>query len=183
MSDSPDELVDPDPFSVGLGLVQIFAAGVMFLEARRRDQALQQGQRDAFMAVYFQAKRSLIFFKRAADEFETYMLEGGYGRREFRIGAVRVMFEPQQRHAMRRLHGQIMTTANHMADNLDDLSEFLGSDDQKNVDAIHERAQGIKALPDSYRDVITLSREAVQLYQDLLDDIGERQGFNTDETT
>ncbi len=180
MPKSSDELVDPDPFSVGLGLVQIFAAGVMFLEARRHSQATQQGQRDQFLAVYFQAKRSLIFFKRAVDEFETYIFEGGYGRKEFRIGAVRIMFEPRQRQAMRRLHGQILTTANHMADNLDDISEHLGPEDQKNVDAIHARAKGIEAFPDSYRDVIALSREAVQLYQDLLDDVGERENFDTD---
>lgn len=179
LPNTADELIDPDPFSVGLGLVQIFAAGVMFLEARRHSQEIQQGQRDQFVAVYFQAKRSLIFFKRAVDEFETYIFEGGYGRKEFRIGAVRLMFEPNQRHSIRRLHGQILTTANHLADNLDDISEYLGPADQKNVDAIHDRAKGIEAFPDSYRDVISLSREAVQLFQDLLDDVGERENFDT----
>lgn len=177
----PDQPIDPDPFAVGLGLIQVIAAGITFLEARRQRQVIQQGQRDDFRSAYFQAKRSLIFFKRASDEFETYMLEGGYSRREFRIGAVRIIVDPQQHQAMRRLHGQIMTTANHMADNLDDLSNFLSADDQANIDAIHERARSIQSFPDSYRDVINIARETMQLYQNLLDDIAERERFGDEE--
>jgi hypothetical protein len=82
---------------------------------------------------------------------------------------------------MRRLHGQTLTTANHMADDLDDLSDFLGPDDQSNVDKIHARLSEIDALPANYRDVIGLCREAMQLYQDLLDDIDERQRFDDED--
>ncbi len=171
---------DPDPFSIGLGLIQIIAAGGAFLETRRRRQATEQGQRDRFRASWYQAKRSLIFFKRTADEFETYMLEGGYSRKEFRIGVVRITLDDRQHQAMRRLHGQTITTAGHLADDLDDLSDFLGPDDQRRVDAIHNRLKDITGFPDLYRDVIGLSREVAVLYQDLLDDLGEREHFETE---
>lgn len=172
-----DTLIDPDPFVVGLGLIQIIATGAGFLEARRQRQAVDRLERERFRTAWFQAKRSLIFFKRTTDEFESYVLEGGYGRREFRIGIVRLILDPNQYAAMRRMHGQCMTTANHLADNLADLSEFLGPQDQAQIDAIHERLKAIENFPPVYRDVIALSRESIQAYQDLLDDIGEREQF------
>jgi hypothetical protein len=135
------------------------------------------GQRARFSAAWFDAKRSLIFFKRTTDEFETYMLEWGYARREFRIGIVKLTLDQPQKHALRRLHGQAMNTANHIADNLDDLSDFLGAEDQERVDAIHNRLGQMEALPPAYRDVIMLAREVATLYQDLLDDVGEREKF------
>lgn len=180
MSDEPEALIDPDPFSIGLGLIQIISAGATFLEARRQRQAVEQGQVERFRSAWFQAKRSMIFFKRTADEFETYMLEGGYGRREFRMGAVRLYLERNQHQAMRRLHGQTMQTASHLADDLDDLSDFLGPADQDRIDAIHERLRQIDTFPANYRAVITMSREVIQLYQDLIDDVGERENFTDD---
>ena len=109
------------------------------------------------------------------------MLEGGYGRREFRIGIVKLVLDPYQHTAMRRMHGQCMTTANHLADDLDSLSEFLGAQDQPRIDALQERLKKIENFPPMYRDVIALAREAGQLYQDLVDDIGEREKFEADE--
>ena len=173
-----NELSDPDPFVIGLGLLQIAAAGGAFLENRRRRQAVEQAERLRFRTAWYQARRSLIYFKRTADEFETYMLEEGYGRREFRIGAVRLTLDRRGHQAMRRMHGQTMNTAQHLADNLDELSEFLGPDDRAKVDAIHENLARIDRLPERYRDVIALSRTAIDLYAALLDDIGEQQGFD-----
>ena len=95
-----DDLIDPDPFSIGLGLIQIIAGGGAFLEARRQRQALEQGHNDRFRSTWYQSRRSLIFFKRSADEFETYMLEFGYARREFRIGSVRIVLNGNQHQAM-----------------------------------------------------------------------------------
>ena len=53
----------------------------------------------------------------------------------------------------------------------------MGQEDQANIDAIHARLAAIDRFPDSYRDVVALSREVIQLYQDLLDNIGDREGF------
>lgn len=171
-------LIDPDPFTIGLGLFQIIASGAGFLETRRRRQAVESAERGRFRGAWYNARRSLIFFKRTTDEFETYMLEGGYGRQLFRIGVVRLSLQPNQHQAMRRMHGQTMNTAQHLADDLDDLSDFLGADDQVRVDAIHDRLSQIENLPQRYRDVVTLCREAADLYNDLLDDIDERERFS-----
>jgi hypothetical protein len=175
-----EELIDPDPFSIGLGLIQIISAGAAFLEARKQRLIVEQGQAERFRSAWFQSKRSLIFFKRTADEFETYMLEGGYARKAFRIGSVRLYVDRQQHQALRRLHGQSMTTASHLADDLDDLSDFLDTRDQAAIDALQTRLTRIESFPESYRDVISLSREVIQLYQDLIDDVGEREGFTAD---
>lgn len=179
-NDMDSEFVDPDPFIIGLGILQIVAAGGAFLESRRQRRELQRAQRQQFRATWYAARRSVIFLKRTADEFETYMFEGAYGRRQFRIGAVRLSVDPVQHQAMRRMHGQTMKTAQHLADDLDDLSNYLGTEDQQRIDAIHDRLNRIDHLPDQYRDVIQLAREAVQLYSDLLDDVSEREQFESD---
>ena len=70
-----------------------------------------------------------------------------------------------------------MTTANHAADNFDDLSNFLGPEDQDTVSRVTTRLAEIE-FPDDYRGVVAMSREALGLLTDLLDDIGDRERFN-----
>lgn len=172
----PDDLIDPDPFTIGLGIFAALAGGGSFLEARRTRQEAERAKKDAFRSAWFACRRTLIYFKRSADEFETFMLEDGYERKAFRIGEVRISVDFNRHKAMRRLHGQVMTTANDMADNLDDLSEYLGPEDQEAVDRI---LGGLKEMtfPESYRDVIRLARTAGELYGDFLHDLGEREAF------
>jgi hypothetical protein len=96
-----EELVDPDPFTIGLGIFAAIAGGGAFLEQRRQRQMLQDQQRAAFRASWFAARRTLIHFKQQVDEFETYMLEDNYGAREFRIGAVRLTVDRGRHQSMR----------------------------------------------------------------------------------
>ncbi|HEV2889215.1 MAG TPA: hypothetical protein VGX28_02475 [Frankiaceae bacterium] len=172
--------VDPDPFSIGIALFSAMAGGAAFLETRRSRTNLEQAQRRAFRAAWFETRRSLIFFKRGIDEFETYMLEDGYGRRAFRIGAVRLVVDPHRKHQMRRLRGQALQTASHLGDDLDDLSDFLGPDDQQAVHEILTRLGEIGRLPESYADLVRVGREAIGLYSGLLDRIADREGFEED---
>ena len=174
------ELVDVDPFIIGLGILQVVAAGGAFLESRRQRNEVLQAEREQFRSTWYDARRSVIFLEQTTDEFETHMFEDAFGRRDFRIGVVRLAVGWRKHRAMRRMHGHAMKTAQHLADNLDDLSNFLGQEDQTQIDAIHERLNKIDRLPDCYRDVIALSREGVRLYSDLLDDVGERQRFEED---
>lgn len=109
------------------------------------------------------------------------MLEGGYGRKEFRIGAVRLTLAFHQHQAMKRMHGQAMTTATRLADDLDSLSDFLGAQEQVQVDAITTRLAEIGVLPERFRDVVSIAREAIELYSDLLEDIGEREKFEAED--
>ncbi|HEX8003272.1 MAG TPA: hypothetical protein VF519_11315 [Mycobacteriales bacterium] len=172
--------VDPDPFSIGIAIFSTFASGAAFLETRRQRQHLEHAERRNFRAAWYDARRSLIFFRRSLDEFETYMLEDGYGRRAFRIGAVRVTVDGRRKHQMRRLKGQALTTANNLSDNLDDLSDYLGAADQAAVDGLLTRLGEIERLPDRYSDLVRLGREVALLYDDLLEGIAEREGFEED---
>jgi len=113
------------------------------------------------------------------DEFETYVLEDGYGTQAFRIGAVRISVGRERHRAMRRLNGQALTTATHMADDLDELSEFLGAEDQAQIDAILARLAEV-TIPERYRDVIRLARGIVDMYSDFLETIGDRERFEAE---
>lgn len=69
-----------------------------------------------------------------------------------------------------------MTTANILTDALDDLSEFLGTDDREMIERILNRLAQIE-LPSRYSDVITSARKARELYAELLSTVGGREGF------
>jgi hypothetical protein len=170
------ELIDPDPFTIGLGIFSAMAGGGAFLETRRSREHVQQQSRDSFRAAWFKARRTLIHFKSQVDEFETYIYEDGYGRKAFRIGAVRLEVDRGRHKSLRRLRGQALVTASHMGDDLDDLSEFLTSDYQEQVDAILNRL-GECELPAQYRDLIVVARESIVLYGDLLEAIETGEGF------
>jgi hypothetical protein len=180
LADQQADAVDPDPFTIGLGIFGAIAGGGAFLEQRRQRQMLQGQQRANFRTAWFAARRTLIHFKRQVDEFETYMLEDGYGQKQFRIGAVRLLVDRGRAQAMRRLRGQTLVTASHMGDDLDDLSEFLGADYQEDIEKVLGHLGAIH-LPETYRDLIRIAREAVGVYQAFLDKIAENEGFELGE--
>jgi hypothetical protein len=175
-----DDWIDPDPFTIGLAIFSAVAGGGTFLEARRQRHATERQHRDEFRAAWYNARRTVIFFKRGVDEFETYLLEEGFGRKEFRIGAVRLVVDRQRHQQLRRLRGQTFITANIIGDNLDDLSEYLGPDDLEGVTTILTTLEQMR-MPERYIDVIRTARQAVALYSDFLNDIDERQGFTAED--
>ncbi len=172
-----EDLYDPDPFTIGLGLFAALAGGGAFLETRRQRQLVERQQRERFRGAWFQCKRALIFFGRAIDEFETYMLEDDYGGKAFRIGAVRLTVDNNRHHALRRLRGQAMTTANVMSDTIDDLCEFLGPDYQSAVQEVLDQLGEIGKVPERYSEVIRAARRARELYDKLLNNIGTKEDF------
>lgn len=172
-----EELFDPDPFTIGLGLFAALAGGGAFLETRRQRQLAERQHCDRFRAAWFQCKRSLIYFGRAIDEFETYMLEDEYGGKAFRIGSVRLTVDTNRHRALRRLRGQAMTTANVMSDTIDDLCEFLGPDYQAAVQDVLTQLNEIGKVPERYSEVVKAARKARELYDGLLNKIGEQEGF------
>jgi hypothetical protein len=170
------ESSDPDPFTIGLGIFAALAGGGAFLEARRQRQFIERQQRERFRAAWFSARRTLIHFEQVIDEFETYMLEDDYAESAFRIGAVPITVDRGRHQALHRLKGQAMTTANVLTDTLDDLSEFLGADDQEMIERILSDLAQIE-LPSRYADVIKSARKARNLYAGLLSNISKREGF------
>lgn len=178
-SDDPTEdLIDPDPFTIALGIFGAIAGGGAFLETRRQRQFMERQQQEAFRGAYFSCRRTLIHFQRLVDEFETYVKEDGYGDMKFRIGVVRLSVGRERHRAMRRLNGQAMLTASHMSDDLDELSNFLSEEDQPTVDEILSRLSEMN-IPDRYIDVLLLAREAIGFYTRLLDEVRERESFES----
>jgi hypothetical protein len=174
--ESDSEVIDPDPFSIGLGIFAAIAGGGAFLESRRQREILQDQQRGAFRGAWFAARRSLIHFKQQIDEFETYMLEDGYGQQEFRIGAVRLVVDRGRHHSMRRLRGQTLVTANRLGDDMDDLSEYLGAEYSDRVQEVLGHLQEIQ-LPATYRDLIRTARSAFDAYESFLTYVADIEGF------
>ncbi len=168
---------DPDPFTIGLGIFAALAGGGAFPEARRQRQLVERQHRDRFRAAWFNARRALIYFGRNIDEFETYVFEDDYGGKSFRIGSVRLTVDPDRHRSLRRLKGQAMTTANVMSDAIDDLCEFLGPDYQSSIQKVLDQLRQIGAIPERYSELIRAAREARKLYDDLLNQIGEKEQF------
>ncbi|HEU0131135.1 MAG TPA: hypothetical protein VFQ85_09115 [Mycobacteriales bacterium] len=175
---TPD--VDPDPFGIGIAIFAAMVSGASFLETRRQTAVLQQQQRAAFRSAWFDARRSVIFFKRAVDEFETFVLEDGYARRSFRVGAVRLVVDARRGQQLRRLRGQALTTANTIGNDLDRLSDFLGPPDQEAVTAILTGLHDLDRFPEQYADLVTQGRAVIALYTALLEGIADREAFDAD---
>jgi hypothetical protein len=104
------------------------------------------------------------------------MLEDDYGSQSFRIGVVRLTVDAGRHHALRRLKGQAITTANVISDTLDDLSEFLGPEYQHSVAQVLDELSQL-TIPERYSEVIKAARKARELYDHLLQEIGDKEGF------
>jgi hypothetical protein len=167
--------VDPDPFSVGLTILSLIFAGGSYLETRRQNNYASAQAREDFRRAWFDARRTLIHARRIVEEFNTYVLEDNFGRVEFGFGKIRLMIDRGRAQQLRRLHGNAHTTAEHLADDLDRLADHLDSSYQGKVDEIMNLLKQVALLPENYRSVITTARQALDLYEDLLDDIGERE--------
>ncbi len=171
-----EELIDPDPFAIALGIMGVVAGGAAFLETRRARRFHERAQRDRFRAAWFEARRTLIHFQQVLAEFELFMLEDGYGGKSFQLGAVQLRVDHYRHRALRRIHAQTLNTATHLADDIDDLSEFLGPEDQERVDHIKSRLAEM-AIPERFGQVILLAREGLALFNELLQAIDQRERF------
>ena len=176
LDDHHDELVDPDPFAIGFGLLSLLFSGGAYLESRRRRMLTAQQRGGEFRKTWFHAQRTLIHARRIVEEFATYVAEDGFGDQEFLFGRARMNLPRERVDQLRRLHANCQTTALHMADSLDDLSEFLDSSYSAILDRIQNRLVEIQ-MPHTYDAVVVLVRDVVALYEELIDGIGKQEGF------
>lgn len=171
-----DELVDPDPFAIGFGLLGLLFSGGAYLESRRRRILTAQQREGEFRKTWFHAQRTLIHARRIVEEFATYVAEDGFGDQEFLFGRARMNLPRDRVEQLRRLHANCQTTALHMADSLDDLSEYLDSSQAPAIEKIQDRLSEIQ-MPHTYDAVVVLVREVVALYEELIDTIGREEKF------
>lgn len=167
--------IDPDPFTIGLGIFAIIISGGGYLEARRQREFIERQAQESFRRAWFEARRTLIHARRAIEEFATYVGEDGYGARAFTFGSVKLTLDRGRAEELRRLHANALTTAKYMADNVDTLADFLGSGYQGIIDQIMQKLTG-QQLPKSYDEVVGLAREGLALFETLIQQVGEELG-------
>ena len=66
--------------------------------------------------------------------------------------------------------------ATHLADDLDDLSEFLGPAYGPTIKRIQDRLAEAK-MPHTYDAIVVLVKDGVSLYEELLRMVSEQEGF------
>jgi len=170
------DLVDPDPFAIAFALLGLVFAGGSYLEMRRQRGFLERQAKEDYRKVWYRAKRTLIHAKRVTEEFATYVSEENFGKSNFLFGTIRLTIDQDKAQQFRRIHGNAQTTAMHMADDLDELSTFLSDDYKELVNAIHEKLKA-QQLPHSYDAVLILTRDAIELYDKLITEVGKREEF------
>ena len=176
-SQPDDDLIDPDPFAIAFTLLAIVFAGGSYLETRRQTDFMESRVREDFRRAWFDSRRTLIHARRVTEEFATYAAEDKFGTVQFLFGNVKLTIDKGRAQQLRRLHGNAHTTAEHMADDLDRLADGLGPESQETIDQIHSELKGIKEFPENYIAVIRTARRAIDLYQKLVDEVGEREKF------
>ncbi len=64
-----------------------------------------------------------------------------------------------------------------MADDLDRLADHLDASYQERIDAVIALLREINQFPANYRAVVMKAREALELYEELVTDVGERENL------
>ena len=173
---SNGNLSDPDPFGWGISLLSALFSGASYLETRRQSRLTAEEREGRFRRTWFSARRTVIHSRRVVEEFATYVEELGFGNDEFRFGGRRLDLPREVVRDIRRLHANCLMNATHLADDLDDLSEFLGESYSSIVKRIQERL--IEAqMPHTYDAIVLLVRDGVGLYEELLQTISDHEGF------
>ena len=148
------------------------------METRRQNNvAAAAAARVEFRKAWFDARRTLIHARRIVEEFNTYVSEDNFGRVEFGFGKIRLQIDRGRAQQLRRLHGNAHTTAEHMADDLDRLADHLDASYQERIDAVIALLREINQFPANYRAVVMKAREALELYEELVTDVGERENL------
>ena len=162
-----DQIVDPDPFSIGLALMGVVFAGATFLEGRRRYALVQQQDRNRFRVRWYQAKHTLLRAREVIGAIEAFTSQYNYGGMEFAYGVVRL---PLTRRDAKRLRTMLRTTntiANSMVAHIDDLSDYIGPEHQETINKMMDKVTE-NQRPHSYDAVIIVARDAIDLFDELL---------------
>lgn len=172
----PELEVDPDPFSIGLALLGLVVAGGSFLETRRQRQLQIERDTNRYRTRWYNARRTLLTAHQVVDEFQTFVAGRGFGDNEFGFGQVRLSMSRNDVRQFRSMMRRIGTATNAMAADIDALSEFLGPENQDLVNEIMEKVEE-NQRPHSYDAVIILAKDAIDSFDQLIEQIGNSQGF------
>ena len=169
-------LSDPDPFGWGISLLSALFSGASYLETRRQNRLTAEEREGRFRRTWFSARRTVIHSRRVVEEFATYVQELGFGSDEFRFGGRRLDLPREVVKDIRRLHANCLMNATHLADDLDDLSEFLDSAYSPIIKRIQDRLTEAQ-MPHTYDAIVVLVKDGVSLYEELLREVSKQEGF------
>ena len=158
----PDK-VDPDPFVIAQGLIQLVVAGATFLEWRAR----RQRDFNRYRTKWHAAKRTLIRARAVVEEFQSFTSEHRYGDQRFYFGEVRLKLSKKEAKYLRSMVTETSRVTSAMAVNIDEMSEFIGSEHQDLIENIMDKVQE-NQRPHSYDAVIILAAYAIDLFEKLL---------------
>ena len=166
----------PDPFAWGISLLAALFSGAAYLEIRRQNRLASDERAGEFRRTWFSARRTVIHARRVVEEFATYVEELGFGSDEFMYGRKRLDLSRETVRDIRRLYANCLMNATHLADDLDDLSEFLDSSYSPIIKRIQDQLTESQ-MPHTYDAIIVLVKDGVSLYEELLRIVSEQEGF------
>ena len=77
---------------------------------------------------------------------------------------------------IRRLHANCLNNAMHLADDLDDISEFLDSSYSSLIQRIQDKLTEAQ-MPHTYDAIVILVKDGVSMYEELIREVGEKERF------
>ena len=169
-------LSDPDPFAWGLSLLAALFSGASYLEMRRQTRLSEEEREGEFRRTWFSSRRTVIYARRVVEEFATYVAELGLGGSEMKYGRFRLNLDRGMARDIRRLHTNCLMNATHLVDDLDDLSAFLDASYDSTIRRIQDMLTEAQ-MPHTYDAVIVLVRTGISLYEELLEEIKQKEGF------
>lgn len=172
----PGGLSDPDPFAWGLSLLAALFSGASYLEMRRQTRLTAEEREGEFRQTWFSARRTVIYARRVVEEFATYVAELGLGDREMQYGRFRLNLDRGMARDLRRLHTNCLMNATHLVDDLDELSAFLDASYDSAIRRIQDMLTEAQ-MPHTYDAVVVLVKAGISLYEELLEEIKQKEGF------
>ena len=116
----------------------------------------------------------------AVTDFEIAINEFNFGTAPARPGGVRLEVKPSERRYLRNLSQEMRDTAEDMEKAFDDLSAQLPLDYEDSVYRVQQTIHhSMTILEDDYVNMVIVARDMTSSYDDLIREIGDREGFNS----
>ena len=188
-----NEEIDPDPFVIGLGILTLVFTAGMYLEARRSNKALTGAidvlgdyqnnpkplstrQRGIYRSRWYEAQRALSRGRELVEGYQELIQRYRLESEAFRFGTSRLRVSRADVRDLQRMATQIGRATSALATHIYGLSEFLDDEDFHSVESIWEVLEE-NQQPHSFDAVVLLALRSLDLFDELLGEIGLREGF------
>ncbi len=188
-----NEEIDPDPFVLGLGILTLVFTAGMYLEARRSNkaltgsvdiltsyqnnpQSLSTRERGIYRSRWYESQRALSRGRELVEGYQELIQHYRLEHEAFRFGSSRLRVSRADVRDLQRMATQIGRATSSLATHIDRLSEFLDDEDFQYVESIRDVLEE-NQQPHSFDAVVLLALRSLDLFDELLGEIGRREGF------